>query len=74
MLHIFLEFFSKKAAQALDVWAMSAQILFMLRTLGAQNITKKRYMKCIFCLGLEYGILQNWIYQLKVVGPGESDF
>ena len=24
----------------------------MLRTSGAQNIAKKRYMKCTFCLGL----------------------
>ena len=33
-------------------WLVSAKIFFMLRTLGAQNIAKKRYMKCTFCLNL----------------------
>ena len=33
-------------------WPVSAKIFFMLRTLGAQNIVKKTYMKCTFCLGL----------------------
>ena len=34
------------------LWPVSAWILFMLRTSGAKNIAKKRYMKCTFCLGL----------------------
>ena len=33
-------------------WAMSALIFFTVWISGAQNIAKKRYMKCTFCLGL----------------------
>ena len=33
-------------------WPVSASIFFTLRALGAQNIAKKRYMKCTFCLSL----------------------
>ena len=33
-------------------WLVFAKIFFMLQTSGAQNIAKKRYMKCTLCLGL----------------------
>ena len=54
---------------------MSAQIIFTLWTLGAQNIAKKRYMKCTFSLGL-VGARYPLDLELPVisVGPGESDF
>ena len=38
----------------------------MLQTLGAQNIAKKRYMKCTFCLGL-VGALYPSDMELPVV-------
>ena len=48
----------------------------MLRTSGAQNIAKKRYMKCRFCLGL-VGALYPSELELPVnkqFSPGKSDF
>ena len=48
----FLKYFSKLAAQALDVLADVRLDFFMLRTSEAQKIAKKRYMKCTFCLSL----------------------
>ena len=37
----------------------------MLQTSGAQNIAKKRYMKCTFCLGL-VGVLYPSELELPV--------
>ena len=43
-----------------------AKIFFMLRTSGAQNIAKKRYMKCTFCLSL-VGVLYPSELELPVI-------
>ena len=49
---VVLFFISKLAARVLDVLAGVRLDFFMLRTSGTQNIVKKRYMKCTFCLSV----------------------
>ena len=45
----FFFFFSKLAARALDILAGVRLDFFHAMDFGAQNIAKKRNMKCTFC-------------------------